>query len=127
MISLSWQLAALCLCTAPFMFVFIKLASRKTRISSQHIQDSVDDITRLTNEAFTGFRNIKLYQFGHYIQQKFEKYVNSNRQHEPRLDIVLAFSDGGTVRDHPKAKLIWSDEPQPTDAMRKRFCLAANR
>ena len=55
----------------------------------------------------------------------FENEPDHNRQNKPRLDIVLKFSDGRTVRYHPKAKLIWSDEPQPTEAMQKRFNHAA--
>ena len=55
----------------------------------------------------------------------FEQEANHNRGNKPRLDIVLLFSDGRTARYHPKAKLIWSDEPQPTDAMQQRLNLAS--
>ena len=39
----------------------------------------------------------------------------------PRLDIVVTFTDGNWVRWHPKAKLIWSTDLMPTDAMRCRM------
>ena len=55
----------------------------------------------------------------------FEQEADHNRGNKPRLDIVLLFSDGRTARYHPKAKLIWSDELQPTDAMQKRLNLAS--
>ena len=46
-----------------------------------------------------------------------------------RLPLVLDNSSSNsrrrTARYHPKAKLIWSDEPQPTLAMQQRLNLAA--
>ena len=54
----------------------------------------------------------------------FPDEADSNRGGAPRLDIVLTFNDGMTVRYHPQAKLIWSTEPQPTLAMQKRMNLA---
>ena len=50
-----------------------------------------------------------------------------NREFKPRLDIVLSFSDGTKARYHPGAKLIWSHEDQPTEAMRQRYNVAAKR
>ena len=48
-----------------------------------------------------------------------------NREFKPRLDIVLSFSNGTEARYHPKAKLIWSYEYRPTEAMQQRYRLAA--
>ena len=53
----------------------------------------------------------------------FQAEADSNRQNKPRLDIVLVFSGGTTVRYHPKAALIWSTDSLPTDAMIKRIRL----
>ena len=52
----------------------------------------------------------------------FPAEADSNRQGAPRLDVVL--SDNMTVRYHPKAKLTWMNEPQPTIAMREWMNLA---
>ena len=46
-----------------------------------------------------------------------------NQQNKPRLDILVSFNDGETVRDHPRADLIWYSTQQPTKAMRKRYDL----
>ena len=64
--------------------------------------------------------------------------VDHNRNFKPRLDIVLTFSNESgasssssqtqlSVRYHPGAKLIWSDDPQPSEAMQKRMKLAAKK
>ena len=55
----------------------------------------------------------------------FEAEPDPNRANRPRLDIVLSFADGRWVRYHPKASLIWSDGPLPSQAMRQRYNLAA--
>ena len=44
-----------------------------------------------------------------------------NHHGAPRLDIVVSFANGKSVRYHPSAHPIWSDEPQPTAAMQKRY------
>ena len=55
----------------------------------------------------------------------FEDEPDHNQQNKPRLDIVVSFLDGVTVRYHPSATPIWSTEPQPTVAMQMRYRLAA--
>ena len=53
-------------------------------------------------------------------------YLNEpdhNHNNKPRLDIVLTFNDGETVRYHPRAHHIWSSTEQPTRAMLKRYNL----
>ena len=55
----------------------------------------------------------------------FEDEPDSNQQNKPRLDIVVSFQDGVTVRYHPSAKPIWSTDSQPTAAMQGRHRLAA--
>ena len=49
-----------------------------------------------------------------------------NQDDAPRLDIVVSFADGRSVRYHPSAEPIWSDEPQPTKAMQTRYNRAKN-
>ena len=51
----------------------------------------------------------------------FPAEADPNQDDAPRLDIVLTFSDGITVRHHPKAELIWSTQAQPTAAMQLRI------
>ena len=53
----------------------------------------------------------------------FPQEADHNRENAPRLDLVLTFDDGLSVRYHPKAKLIWSTEKQPTEAMQQRMNL----
>ena len=48
-----------------------------------------------------------------------------NQSNKPRLDILVSVNDGATVRYHPSSNPIWSHEVQPTEAVQKRYNLAA--
>jgi hypothetical protein len=71
---------------------------------------------------------------GHFFQMIIVSKVptfyldepDANQQNRPRLDILISFHDGATVRYHPKADLIWSWTQQPTTAMQKRYNLGTN-
>ena len=47
--------------------------------------------------------------------------ADANQQGKPRLDLLVTFENGASVRYHPKAKPIWSSDSQPTDAMQNRM------
>jgi hypothetical protein len=46
---------------------------------------------------------------------------DSNQHDMPRLDLLVSFTDGSSVRYHPQATPIWSDQWMPTEAMQKRY------
>ena len=56
----------------------------------------------------------------------YEDEPDPNHGDAPRLDILVSFADGRSVRYHPKANPIWSDELQPTQAMQCRYNRARN-
>ena len=51
----------------------------------------------------------------------YQDEPDPNQRDAPRLDIVVSFADGRSVRYHPSAEPIWSDQPQPTKAMQIRY------
>ena len=55
----------------------------------------------------------------------YREEPDHNQRNKPRLDILVEFNDGITVRYHQGADHIWSTTPQPTTAMEKRYKLAA--
>ena len=44
----------------------------------------------------------------------FAGETDSNRGNRPRMDIVISFRDGVSVRYHPRATLVWSNQADPT-------------
>ena len=56
-----------------------------------------------------------------FVPTFFHQEPDPNQRDKPRLDIVVSFDNGDSVRYHPRAEPIWSTSPQPTDAMQKRY------
>ena len=56
-----------------------------------------------------------------FVPTFFHDEPDSNQRDKPRLDIVVSFGNGHSVRYHPGADPIWSAWPQPTDATQKRY------
>ena len=56
-----------------------------------------------------------------FVPTFFHDEPDANQRDKPRLDIVVSFGNGHSVRYHPSADPIWSTSPQPTDAMQKRY------
>ena len=56
-----------------------------------------------------------------FVPTFFHDEPDPNQRDKPRLDIVVSFDNGHSVRYHPRAAPIWSTSPQPTDAMQKRY------
>ena len=61
-----------------------------------------------------------------FVPTFFHDEPDPNQRDKPRLDIVVSFGNGHSVRYHPSADPIWSTSPQPTDAMQKRYNRANN-
>ena len=57
----------------------------------------------------------------------FLQEADPNNDGAPRLDLVLSFSNGDSVRYHPGATPISSRDPQPTKAMQNRMNLRRKR
>ena len=56
-----------------------------------------------------------------FVPTFFPDEPDANQRDKPRLDIVVSFDNGHSVRYHPSADPIWSTSPQPTDAMQQRY------
>ena len=56
----------------------------------------------------------------------YQDEPDPNQRDAPRLDIVVSFADGRSVRYHPSAEPIWSEDLQPTTAMQMRYNRARN-
>ena len=56
-----------------------------------------------------------------FVPTFFPDEPDANQRDKPRLDIVVSFDNGHSVRYHPNATPIWSTEQQPTDAMQTRY------
>ncbi|MEM1261800.1 MAG: lipid A export permease/ATP-binding protein MsbA [Pseudomonadota bacterium] len=78
-----YQSPVLFVCIAvivPVIAFLVKVLSRTFRRYSTHIQDSVGDLTQVTEEVISGNRVVKLFAGSEYERQRFAKANDANRQ-----------------------------------------------
>ncbi|MEE8387398.1 MAG: lipid A export permease/ATP-binding protein MsbA [Acidiferrobacterales bacterium] len=90
---LSWKLTALFLILVPVLVYMVRIMSRKLRKASENIQQSIGDITKVTQEATDGQRVVKAFNAQEQEIKVFNQANNRNRQQA--LKQVVA-SAGGT-------------------------------
>lgn len=90
---LSWQLTVLFLILTPVLVYLVRIMSHKLRGASEKIQQSIGDITKVTQEATDGQRVVKAFTAQTQEVAVFNQANNSNRQQALKQIIASA---GGT-------------------------------
>lgn len=90
---ISWKLTALFLVLVPVLVFMVRVMSRKLRNSSERIQQSIGDITKVTQEATVGQRVVKAYNAQDQELTTFNQANNQNRQQAMKQIVASA---GGT-------------------------------
>jgi len=89
----SWKLTVLFLVLAPVLVYLVRVMSRKLRGASEKIQQSVGEITKVTQEATDGQRVVKAFNAQTQEIAVFNQANNSNRQQALKQIVASA---GGT-------------------------------
>jgi subfamily B ATP-binding cassette protein MsbA len=97
MLYLSPALSAFVFVATPALALLIRVLSRLFRRLSSRIQDSMGDLTRITNEALQSHRIIKIFNGQRYEAQRFEVANERNRRMNMRLYATKAAGDGVTA------------------------------
>lgn len=90
---ISWQLTALFLILLPVLVYMVRIMSRRLRKASENIQQSIGDITKVTQEATDGQRVVKAFNAQQQELTVFNQANNRNRQQALKQIIASA---GGT-------------------------------
>ena len=69
----------------PVIAFLVKVLSRTFRRYSTHIQDSVGDLTQVTEEVISGNRVVKLFDGADYERRRFERANEGNRRLHMKL------------------------------------------
>jgi subfamily B ATP-binding cassette protein MsbA len=94
MFLISWRLTLLFLIIAPIISIIVRYNSRRMRLLSTNVQQSMAEATHVAEEAIEGYRVIRTYGGEEYEQQKFFTATNTNRQRE--LKIIVTDSLGSS-------------------------------
>jgi subfamily B ATP-binding cassette protein MsbA len=101
MIYFSAALTALVGVTAPVVALLVALMSRAFRRYSTRIQNSMGDATRITDQALTGHRIVKIFEAQGYEQQQFQAINQSN--YKVNLKIVATRAVGDALTQYALA------------------------
>lgn len=99
----NWKLSLVFLAITPVIVVLVKYVSKRLRMLSRRIQDSIGDITHITSELVTGHRIVRGYGGEKYERKRFlESSLYNRRQslklttttaiHNPIMQIIIAIA-----------------------------------
>jgi len=99
----NWQLSMVFLVVAPIIALLVNYVSKRLRLLSRRIQDSVGDMTHITSELVNGHRIVRSYGGEDYEKRRFvESSLNHRRQslkatttgavHNQSMQLVIAIA-----------------------------------
>lgn len=104
----NWKLSLVFVCITPIIAVLVVFVSRRLRIISKRIQDSLGDMTHITSELVGGYRVVRSYGGEDYEKRRFLDSSEFNRRqsmklsttislHTPVLQIIIAAALSGLM------------------------------
>ncbi len=88
----NWRLTAVLLIFLPVVFWLVKRVSRKFANLSMDIQDSMSEVSHITNEAITGYHVVKGYGGQAYEMQRFKAASQKNLDKGLRITILSSIN-----------------------------------
>lgn len=92
MVSISWRLTIFFAITVPIMAAIMHFVSKRMRLVSGRIQESIGRVTHVAEEAIEGQKVIKAFGGQDYEQKRFNDATQYNRQQEMKLIVTSAIS-----------------------------------
>lgn len=92
MMSISWRLTVLFAVLLPVMAGIMHFVSKRMRMLSTRIQDSMGAVTHVAEEAIEGQKEIKAFGGQAYESDRFSQATDHNRQQEMKLIVTSALS-----------------------------------
>jgi ATP-binding cassette, subfamily B, bacterial MsbA len=92
MFSISWKLSMLYFIIIPSITVIMRYSSKRVRLLSLAIQQSMADMTHRTEENIDGYKEVRSFGGQQYEVEKFNKAVRINRQREMKVVAARSWS-----------------------------------
>lgn len=92
MLYLDWRLTLIFIVMAPFMALYLQRMTPKVRAAGKFVQQSVGDMTKVSEEALSGQRMVKIFAGADYENQRFAKVLGQNRHMQIRLARISGLS-----------------------------------
>lgn len=78
----SWQLSLGLLIILPLITLVILYATNRLRRLSQHVQNSMGEVTQISNELVQGYKVVRIFNGEHYESERFKQANEHNMQLE---------------------------------------------
>ena len=99
----NWQLSLVFLGITPIIVLLVRYVSKRLRMLSRRIQDSVGDMTHITSEMVTGHRIVRGYggeayerrrflDSSHYNRRQSLKLATTSAIHNPIMQFIIAIA-----------------------------------
>ena len=92
MVFLNWRLTLIFLLISPVVALIVRFASRRFRRISERIQESMGDVTQVTSEAVSGYREMRVFGGEEYEQRRFVAASETNRRQNLKMTATKAAS-----------------------------------
>jgi ATP-binding cassette, subfamily B, bacterial MsbA len=86
---ISGWLTMLFIVVGPVLIVLLRLVSRRFRLLSRRIQDSMGELTQYSEEVIHGQRLVKSFNGEHWQEQQFEAVNERNRRLQMKMAAIL--------------------------------------
>ncbi|MCB1664380.1 MAG: lipid A export permease/ATP-binding protein MsbA [Pseudomonadales bacterium] len=81
----NWRLSLVFLLVAPCVAYVVSFASRKFRKYSRQMQNSMGDVTQITNESIKGQRVVRTFNAKDFVLQRFARASERNRRQNMKM------------------------------------------
>ena len=87
-----WQLSLTFLIIAPFVAGIVNLASKRFRRFATQMQDSMGDVTQITNESIKGHRVIRTFNANDFVSDRLLQASEKNRYQNMKMAMTRSAS-----------------------------------
>ncbi len=89
---IDWLLSITFLVIAPFVGWIVSIASRRFRRYATQMQDSMGDVTQVTNETIKGLRIVRTFNAETYVSEKMGTASEKNRRQNMKMALTRSAS-----------------------------------
>lgn len=90
---INWQLSLVFLSIAPIIAIVVTIVSKRLRMLSKRLQESVGDLTQIASEVVNGYRVVKSYGGESYESKRFRKQSRYHRNQTMKIAVAAAIQN----------------------------------
>jgi ATP-binding cassette, subfamily B, bacterial MsbA len=92
MLTVSWKMSLFILLVCPCVYFLLRYLTKRTRMLSHRVQDSIAHLITVTQECLRGLVLIRIHGTAEVERKRFGKYAQENRQQSLKVVVTNAVS-----------------------------------